>query len=187
MSFLHFSIDFCPFSVDFLNSFVGFLYFFINFLQWFNDFVAFMLGNLRTDWKTERQWQENDRKMTENHDKKNTGFWQVSLSWIQNILWFFSVMFLLWLIDFLWCFHDSSVWCVMFNCFFPILLFLFIWFLHFFLFFATFPWFSSLFGCVSIFRWLSSRLHWFSSIVSKVFFTFSLVLADFSLALLLSC
>ena len=51
---------------------------------------------------------DNDKKMTGKDDKKNmtknTCFWQVSLSWIQNILRFFChvfVMLLSCLIDFL--------------------------------------------------------------------------------------
>ena len=40
---------------------------------------------------------KHDRKITKRHDK-NTGFWQVSFSWVQHIL-LFSVMFLSCLID----------------------------------------------------------------------------------------
>ena len=51
-----------------------FLYFFFGFDWFVNGFVALMLENERHDWKTERQWQENDRKMTEKHDKKTQVF-----------------------------------------------------------------------------------------------------------------
>ena len=53
-----------------------------------------------------RKWQENDGKTWQ----KNTSFWQVSFSWIQNICDLFCHVFVMF--DWCpWCFHDSSVWC----------------------------------------------------------------------------
>ena len=108
--FLFFSLVFFTSSLVFFYCVKCFLYFFFGFDWFVNGCVALMLENERNDWKTERQWQENDRKMTEKHDKKNTSFWQVSFSWIQNICDLFCHVFVMF--DWCpWCFHDSSVWC----------------------------------------------------------------------------
>ena len=135
-----------------------------------------------------RQWQDNDNKTSQKQEQKPQVFDKshvpgvstssvICLSFVCHVFVMFHCFPL--------CLHASSVWCVMFNCVFPILVFLFICFLHFLLVFVTFPWISSLFGCF----FLVGVLHVFIvfSIVSNVFFIFSLVLIDFSMVLLLSC
>ena len=111
--FCHFSMGFFPFCLGVLFFFVGFLHVFIGFLllcpmfslvflwfwlicQWFCCFNARKWKKWLKNRETmTRKWQENDRKTWQ---KKNTFFWQVSFSWIQNIC-DFSVMFLSCLID----------------------------------------------------------------------------------------
>ena len=139
--------------------------------------------------KQNRQWQDNGKTMTINMTKKDKNhkflakFIFLEFQHLLSFFWFLCHVFVMFHC-FPLCFHDSSVWCVMFNCFSNSLMFV-DFFLHFLLFFVTFPWVSSLFACFLFFRWFSSRLHWFSSIVSNVFSLFSSVLIDLSMVLLL--
>ena len=71
-----------------------------------------------------RQWQDNDNKQ----DKKNGSYFSVFFCHVFVMFHCFPL-----------CFHDSNVWCVMFNCFF----FQFSYFCSFV--FFTFYWFLSLF------------------------------------------
>ena len=146
-----------------------------------------MLEKKRTAWKTAPQWQHNGRTMTINMTNCLANF----ISWIFNIFCHFPfVFFLLCFGHVSWfsCFHFSRVWCVMFNCFFSIfsifcsfVFFTVYWFL------PLFHWFFFPFWLFFLFRSSSSRLHWFSCVVSKGLLIFSLVFNDFSMVLLLPC
>ena len=122
-----------------------------------------MLENSRNDWKAERQWQDNGKTMIINRTKKTRVFGKFHFPGVST----FSVIFLFFCHVFVMfhcfplCFHDSNVWCVMFNCFF----FQFSYFCSFV--FFTFYWFLSLFHGFLPFLVVFYFL--------LVFFTFSLV------------
>ena len=145
--------------------------------------------------KQKRQWQDNGKTMTINMTKKRqkhtktTSFLQILFSWSFNIFCHFSVFLchvFVMFHCFPLCFHDSSVWCVMFNCFFfRILLFLLIFPSR----FIVFCHFSMGFFPFCLFFFFVGFLHVFIGflLLCQMFSLFFLVLIDLSMVLLFWC